>query len=333
MGHEAARDHVDRRVRDLGTPRYDLGLLAAREADTVHLLGGGYINAIWPHHGLLPRLALALREIAGARVVATGLGLMPVDEDADVVSALSSFDHVSLRDAPSAQLMGRETGLSDAFLGLDRLPAFRAGGYTADAADADVWVCLQSDLTTPEVFDAAVEQVRDPAAVPWLPQRPRALRGVPSRGRPDRLRPLGRPDRRGGLPAVRGRVAARHPLRAGPAVDHLALPPPPDRRRVRCTGDGAADERLLPGEARVARRARHRLVGHVARRSRSCRNRPGHCPTARRPRGCTSASRRRPTRSTLAEARRGSRRSCSPAGAPVERACGHRPAGDGPRRS
>lgn len=160
MGHEAARDHVDRRVRDLGTPRYDLGLLRAREADTVHLLGGGYVNAIWPHHGLLPRLALALREIAGARVVGTGLGLVPVDEDADVVSALSSFDHLSLRDTPSAELVGRETGLADAFLGLDRLPAFRAGGYTADAADADVWVCLQSDLTTPEVFDAAVEKVR-----------------------------------------------------------------------------------------------------------------------------------------------------------------------------
>lgn len=166
MDHEAARDHVDRRVRHLGTPRYDLGLLVPREADTVHLLGGGYINAIWPHHGLLPRLALTLGELAGARVVATGLGLLPVDEDADVVDALSSFDHVSVRDAPSAQLTGLATGLSDAFLGLGRLPAFRAGGYTADAADADVWVCLQSDLTTAEVFDAAVEQVRTLLATP-----------------------------------------------------------------------------------------------------------------------------------------------------------------------
>lgn len=163
MDRASAEAHVVSRLTDLGTPRYDLGLLTARAAGTVHLLGGGYLNGIWPHHGLLPRMALTLRDLSGARLVATGLGLMPVDEEYDVAAALSGFDHVSLRDAPSADLLGREPGPADAFLGLETLKGFHSGGYSADAADSDVWVCVQSDRTTPEAFEAAIQQVRS-----WL---------------------------------------------------------------------------------------------------------------------------------------------------------------------
>src|SRR4051812_34008274 len=73
MDDDAAAAHVDRLVTQLGTPRYDLGLVDARRASTVHVLGGGYINATWPHHMSLLRAALRLRDVGGARLFATGL--------------------------------------------------------------------------------------------------------------------------------------------------------------------------------------------------------------------------------------------------------------------
>ena len=49
MDPAAADAHVDRVVTHLGSPRYDLGLLGARRASSVHILGGGYLNSICSH--------------------------------------------------------------------------------------------------------------------------------------------------------------------------------------------------------------------------------------------------------------------------------------------
>lgn len=42
-------------VANLGTPLYDSGLLRLREAQTLHLLGGGFVNAVWPENALVAR--------------------------------------------------------------------------------------------------------------------------------------------------------------------------------------------------------------------------------------------------------------------------------------
>ncbi|GAA3286469.1 hypothetical protein GCM10017708_01970 [Arthrobacter citreus] len=48
-------------VRNLGSPHYDLGLVKLRQAHSLHLLGGGYVNGIWPHHTALISGMLAVR--------------------------------------------------------------------------------------------------------------------------------------------------------------------------------------------------------------------------------------------------------------------------------
>lgn len=64
-------------VKNLGSPQYDLGLLRLRQAGSLHFLGGGYINGMWPqHYGLIAGMR-AVREVTGARLFATGLGHMP----------------------------------------------------------------------------------------------------------------------------------------------------------------------------------------------------------------------------------------------------------------
>ncbi|WP_148575272.1 polysaccharide pyruvyl transferase family protein [Nocardioides caldifontis] len=147
---------IDERVAHFGTPRYDIGLQAARHATTIHVLGGGYINAIWPHHAGLLRAARALREHTGARLAATGLGLVPAPTEPSLLESLKAFDHVGVRDRPSAELAGAELGADDAFLEVARMKV----ADKRPAEPGDVWVCLQSDMSDQTVFEAAVEGLR-----------------------------------------------------------------------------------------------------------------------------------------------------------------------------
>ena len=183
MGAEEGDAHVDRVVTHLGTPRYDLGLLTAREAGTIHVIGGGYINMIWPFHVRLLRAALRLREISGARLVATGLGLVPSPDPEGVREALSAFDHATVRDRPSAELAGVELGCDDAFLDIRTVAGVRNVEHVADGI-GDVWVCLQSDLVDPDLFEATIAAVREALTGPELAGRTvRYLEAIPGRDR------------------------------------------------------------------------------------------------------------------------------------------------------
>jgi len=115
---DAAR--VGRLVRDLGSPRVDQGLLALRDVASIHLLGGGHLNTMWQDNLGLVAAVAAVREAFGVRAYATGLGLMPLDEAVVpwLRDALARFDHVEVRDAPSAEAAGVEAGIDDAFLAL-----------------------------------------------------------------------------------------------------------------------------------------------------------------------------------------------------------------------
>lgn len=153
----AGADEVARIVTDLGSPAYDLALLRLREMDSFHLLGGGYLNSIWPLHLRLINALLAVRELTGAALYATGISLAPLEEeDHACLPALRSFDHVSVRDTHSADLLGLDVGLDDALLGI---LAERDRGRNSPVK-ADVVVCLQRDLVPDDDFSAMVQEVR-----------------------------------------------------------------------------------------------------------------------------------------------------------------------------
>lgn len=83
------------------------GVAAAQDADLVHVLGGGYINALWPRHLTLLGAASRLGERFGARTAITGAGLLPATQDSASVLAgvLSGFDVVDVRDSGSSDLV------------------------------------------------------------------------------------------------------------------------------------------------------------------------------------------------------------------------------------
>lgn len=142
---DAAR--VRHLVRELGSPRFDTGLLALRRMESIHLLGGGYLNAIWQDNLSLVSAVAAVSETSGVRAFATGLGLMPLigENGADLepwlADQFAAFAHVEVRDERSAAVIGVEPGIDDAFLAL----AQRRRAYD-QRSSPDRMVLVQGDL-------------------------------------------------------------------------------------------------------------------------------------------------------------------------------------------
>lgn len=141
---------VQHAVSDPGlAPRWHQGIMALRGIDVVHVVGGGYVNGIWPHHvGLLAGAAAAAR-LSGGRAAMTGQGLFPEPPGSEpLLRALTArFSVVEVRDEESAELLDVTAGIDDAFLCV---------GYEHVVQPRDVWptgrlprvmLCLQSDLS------------------------------------------------------------------------------------------------------------------------------------------------------------------------------------------
>lgn len=147
---------VRRAVDDPGlAPRWDRGIALLRRAEVIHLLGGGYINRIWPRHIGLAAGAAAAARTSGARCVATGLGLFPEPEGAGqlVRTTASEFEITDVRDRASADLLGIAPGVDDAFLSQ---PLLRR-----DEEDPpEVMLCLQSDLLDVDISALASAVLR-----------------------------------------------------------------------------------------------------------------------------------------------------------------------------
>lgn len=155
LAADAAAKTIRERVSGFGTPAYDLGILKLREAESLHLIGGGYVNSTWPHHAGLVAGMRAVSGITGARLYATGQGLMPsLPRDNGEDPLFQGFDVVRVRDEPSAAAHGLELGLDDAFLGM-------AEEIGRNEAAPGLYVCIQSDLADPGRFQAAVDLARE----------------------------------------------------------------------------------------------------------------------------------------------------------------------------
>ncbi len=157
----AVWEHVSNIMTHGGTPLDDVGLITLVQADSIHLLGGGYVNAVWPDHvGLVAGMAAA-RNLNGSRLVGSGLGLMPLPENADVLAkTFADFSAITARDNASAEFLGLETGLDDVFLGLLHELSRSKDSPQVRARAKDVMLCVQSDLTDEPTFCRLRDKLR-----------------------------------------------------------------------------------------------------------------------------------------------------------------------------
>ncbi|WP_083874597.1 polysaccharide pyruvyl transferase family protein [Nocardia paucivorans] len=170
---------VRRAVGDPGlAPRWDRGIALLHRANVIHLLGGGYINRIWPRHIGLLAGAGAVGRASGARCAATGLGLFPEPAGAGqlVRATAADFTITEVRDRASAELFGIEPGFDDAFLAR---PPIRRDEKNA----RDVMLCLQSDLLDMDIGALAASVLRILHAWRISPERVGVVEAIPGEDR------------------------------------------------------------------------------------------------------------------------------------------------------
>lgn len=175
--HEAAAARMRDLIRDLGSPRYDLGLRDLRGMGSIHLLGGGYMNSIWPENFGIVEAMVTLKEDYGVPIFATGQGLLPHDGPTFdwLRDRLREFDYVEARDGGSARTFGVIHGLDDAFLAF----ANERPIYAPSEGLPATMVLVQGDVEDPrqdarlersvEQFMSAQESVSEVGFVEGIP--------------------------------------------------------------------------------------------------------------------------------------------------------------------
>jgi hypothetical protein len=183
---------VQRAVDDPGlAARWVAGIELLGRADVVHLIGGGYVTALWPRQiGLLAGAAAAARR-SGGRAVMTGQGFHPpAPGTVPLLRALvERFDLVDVRDERSAEIAGTgspvEMTCDDVFLRL----AKGAGDLVDRSAPVpDYLVCAQADagefsrqrlagriLATLRAWDADPERIGFVEGIPGMDREVFAL--------------------------------------------------------------------------------------------------------------------------------------------------------------
>ncbi|MDV8002124.1 polysaccharide pyruvyl transferase family protein [Rhodococcus sp. IEGM 1408] len=184
---DAAVEFGRRAVADPGVrPAVASGIELALSASVVHLIGGGYVNDQWPHHLGVAAAAGEVGRRSGARVVATGQGLVPCGDVARLADALRDYDLVAVRDTASLDLLtGTGTGhdVPVRLVGDDGWLALSTAGGLESVADGhglidhpayssdpdtcrDLVLCAQSDLADPHAVAETVARVLADWAVP-----------------------------------------------------------------------------------------------------------------------------------------------------------------------
>ncbi len=153
---EEGRERVCAWTHHLGSPREDLGILKMKTAASIHLLGGGYLNQVWPQHGMILDIVRSAKEDAGMPLWCTGLGVAPCDGAwlDNLKSSIEMFDFVDVRDDESARILGVERGVDDAFL----VAGDPQAQWTSVRDDMRVFISLQDDVVGqhPEAADNVV---------------------------------------------------------------------------------------------------------------------------------------------------------------------------------
>ena len=156
------------------------GVELMQSADIYHVIGGGYVNTIWPRHiGVLAAGHVLATEF-GKHVATTGNGLLPNAASGDSLDRLTEgYAVVDVADDPSRALFSSDrvtaTG-DDALLGLR--------GEVYDSRESvSTMMCLQSDLVEAGVEALATSAVETAKAWGLRPEKIGYVEAIPGQDR------------------------------------------------------------------------------------------------------------------------------------------------------
>jgi hypothetical protein len=156
------------------------GIELLHGADVYHVIGGSYVNAIWPRHLTFLAAGQVLAGELGRRAAMTGQALLPSAADAEQLAALVEPYHaVDLRDAASRALL---SGDAAAETGDDALVEHGEDVYDARET-VSAMMCLQSDQLDCEVEALARSAVETARAWGLRPEKIGYIEAIPGQDR------------------------------------------------------------------------------------------------------------------------------------------------------
>lgn len=182
---EDARETVDFVSQAIRQPGYGYAHRAAgvellREIDVFHVIGGAYVNSIWPRHLGVLAAGQVLATDHGKHVAMTGNALHPVAASGELYDQVTEgYAVVDVRDARSRDLFTRDgvtdTG-DDALLGLgDRVYDQRETPSTM--------MCMQSDQVSGDLEALATSAVETARAWGVRPEKVGYVEAIPGQDR------------------------------------------------------------------------------------------------------------------------------------------------------
>lgn len=158
---------LSKKINNLGTPKYDIHLKNIKNnVESIHFVGGGYLNSMWQNNLLLLVQASLLKEQnLSLKIYMTGVGLTPVTDDFVKLfkKYTYNFDFIECRDKQSAELLKVTEGIDDVWMSFsDALnrhkPVWKKSGNVPE-----IMVLLQKDFNSgkeQQLLDKTIEIIR-----------------------------------------------------------------------------------------------------------------------------------------------------------------------------
>ena len=157
-----------------------VGVELMQRADVFHVIGGSYVNAIWPHHLTALAAGSVLAADHGVRVAATGQSLVPVAGSGELLTRLTAdFAIVDVRDAASRDLVGHESARDTG----DDILLTLADNLFDGRESPSTMLCMQSDLVDGDVDALATTVLETAKAWGLKPERVGYVEAIPGQDR------------------------------------------------------------------------------------------------------------------------------------------------------
>ncbi|MFK4206320.1 polysaccharide pyruvyl transferase family protein [Acinetobacter junii] len=146
--------NVEEEIKLIGQDDFFLNDLF-NSINIIHILGGGYINSMWPaSYGLLVACS-ELKKKYNMKIVMTGAGLMPAVDKKSIEKYLVVFDFIEVRDNSSSLTYDLSLGYDDAFIMVNNY------NNNNNKEIPDVMVCVQSDLIDHGLYNKIISLLRE----------------------------------------------------------------------------------------------------------------------------------------------------------------------------
>lgn len=169
----AGLEKIDGAVNSTGHPRTPGELLWKTQLQSdnfrpsrIEVLGGGYVNDMWPTHGLVLGMAVAMKARLAAELSWRQCSVMPMSNTLlfDLTSTIGEFDNISTRDAASSERLAAvfpRVQLQDDAVMSDLQsprPILRKPAMTP-AVRPHVYINLGRDVYSAEDFSSAFDRL------------------------------------------------------------------------------------------------------------------------------------------------------------------------------